>query len=79
MEARGGIEPPMRVLQTLALPLGHRAIFLVSYMAAGREGNRIIARLQNRLAQHWPDERRNSPDTTKVVNGRLLRALPAAR
>jgi hypothetical protein len=25
MEARGGIEPPMRVLQTLALPLGHRA------------------------------------------------------
>ena len=26
LEARGGIEPPMRVLQTLALPLGHRAI-----------------------------------------------------
>ena len=25
MEARGGIEPPMRVLQTLALPLGYRA------------------------------------------------------
>ena len=25
LEARGGIEPPMRVLQTLALPLGHRA------------------------------------------------------
>ena len=24
LEARGGIEPPMRVLQTLALPLGHR-------------------------------------------------------
>ena len=27
MEARGGIEPPMRVLQTLALPLGYRATF----------------------------------------------------
>ncbi len=25
MEARGGIEPPMRVLQTLALPFGYRA------------------------------------------------------
>jgi hypothetical protein len=28
LEARGGIEPPMRVLQTLALPLGHRALFI---------------------------------------------------
>jgi hypothetical protein len=26
LEARGGVEPPMRVLQTLALPLGYRAI-----------------------------------------------------
>ena len=25
VEARGGIEPPKRVLQTLALPLGRRA------------------------------------------------------
>jgi hypothetical protein len=25
VEARGGIEPPIRVLQTLALPLGYRA------------------------------------------------------
>ena len=25
MEARGGIEPPMWVLQTRALPLGYRA------------------------------------------------------
>jgi hypothetical protein len=25
LEARGGIEPPIRVLQTLALPLGDRA------------------------------------------------------
>ena len=25
MEARSGIEPPIRVLQTLALPFGHRA------------------------------------------------------
>ena len=25
LEARGGIEPPMRVLQTHALPLGYRA------------------------------------------------------
>jgi hypothetical protein len=28
MEARGGIEPPMRVLQTHALPLGYRASVL---------------------------------------------------
>jgi hypothetical protein len=26
MEARGGIEPPIKVLQTFALPLGDRAI-----------------------------------------------------
>jgi Polypeptide deformylase len=26
LEARGGIEPPIGVLQTLALPLGHRAL-----------------------------------------------------
>ena len=26
MEARGGIEPPMKVLQTFALPLGDRAL-----------------------------------------------------
>src|SRR5580704_5963783 len=26
LEARGGIEPPMRVLQTHALPLGYRAV-----------------------------------------------------
>jgi hypothetical protein len=25
LEARGGIEPPMKVLQTFALPLGYRA------------------------------------------------------
>jgi hypothetical protein len=25
LEARGGIEPPIKVLQTFALPLGHRA------------------------------------------------------
>jgi hypothetical protein len=25
MEARGGIEPPIKVLQTLAFPLGYRA------------------------------------------------------
>jgi hypothetical protein len=26
MEARGGIEPPIKVLQTFALPLGDRAL-----------------------------------------------------
>jgi hypothetical protein len=26
LEARGGIEPPIKVLQTFALPLGYRAI-----------------------------------------------------
>jgi hypothetical protein len=26
LEARGGIEPPMKVLQTYALPLGYRAL-----------------------------------------------------
>ena len=28
MEARGGIEPPIKVLQTFALPLGDRAFGL---------------------------------------------------
>jgi hypothetical protein len=27
LEARGGIEPPIKVLQTFALPLGYRASF----------------------------------------------------
>jgi hypothetical protein len=26
LEARGGIEPPIKVLQTFALPLGYRAV-----------------------------------------------------
>jgi hypothetical protein len=26
LEARGGIEPPIKVLQTFALPLGYRAL-----------------------------------------------------
>jgi len=26
LEARGGIEPPVKVLQTYALPLGYRAL-----------------------------------------------------
>jgi hypothetical protein len=34
MEARGGIEPPMKVLQTLALPLGDRALEIESIIAS---------------------------------------------
>jgi hypothetical protein len=30
LEARGGIEPPIKVLQTFALPLGYRAILLAA-------------------------------------------------
>src|SRR5260370_4504724 len=38
MEARGGIEPPMMVLQTIALPLGDRAIERMSpWTAKGLE------------------------------------------
>ena len=29
LEARGGIEPPLRVLQTHALPLGYRALLRI--------------------------------------------------
>jgi hypothetical protein len=29
LEARGGIEPPIKVLQTLAFPLGYRANLLI--------------------------------------------------
>jgi hypothetical protein len=29
LEARGGIEPPIKVLQTFALPLGDRAVMRV--------------------------------------------------
>jgi hypothetical protein len=36
LEARGGIEPPIKVLQTFALPLGERA------PSAGRESLRTI-------------------------------------
>jgi hypothetical protein len=32
MEARGGIEPPIKVLQTFALPLGDRADVHSSYI-----------------------------------------------
>ncbi len=31
MEARGGIEPPIKVLQTYALPLGYRATGLIEF------------------------------------------------
>ncbi len=33
MEARGGIEPPIMVLQTIALPLGYRATGGKSYQS----------------------------------------------
>ena len=31
LEARDGIEPPIKVLQTFALPLGDRAFFATRY------------------------------------------------
>jgi hypothetical protein len=38
LEARGGIEPPIRVLQTLALPLGDRATDAIGEPFDLREG-----------------------------------------
>jgi hypothetical protein len=36
LEARGGIEPPMKVLQTFALPLGNRAMLKVYIEPIGK-------------------------------------------
>ncbi len=35
MEARTGIEPVIRVLQTLALPLGHLAVLMLAVSGKG--------------------------------------------
>jgi hypothetical protein len=36
LEARGGIEPPIKVLQTFALPLGDRAtVYISNYFGKG--------------------------------------------
>jgi hypothetical protein len=43
LEARGGIEPPVKVLQTFALPLGHRA---------GKLKSVIVVSFQQRITQH---------------------------
>ena len=42
LEARGGIEPPIMVLQTIALPLGDRATGLEDLMR-GEDGKEVFA------------------------------------
>jgi hypothetical protein len=39
LEARGGIEPPLKALQALALPLGYRAVTATTQL----EGNPLCA------------------------------------
>jgi hypothetical protein len=60
LEARGGIEPPMRVLQTLALPLGYRALkaLTINIRAPGylfpfscRDSDSLVAELETVLTR----------------------------
>jgi hypothetical protein len=65
LEARGGVEPPIKVLQTLALPLGYRAagrkkLSVFSNQLSGRNekhANASVPHLQTLFAFL-----RNSPD-----------------
>ena len=45
LEARGGFEPPIKVLQTFALPLGYRAPDVIAFyqMIDGTAGSNLIA------------------------------------
>lgn len=43
LEARGGIEPPIKVLQTFALPLGYRAPVVDCLMRRGSASTRFPA------------------------------------
>jgi hypothetical protein len=52
MEARGGIEPPMRVLQTLALPLGYRAQMFIAGLHRGYAEKTPLSHRGNELLFH---------------------------
>jgi hypothetical protein len=46
MEARGGIEPPIKVLQTYALPLGDRAACLWQRQIIASEARGDISKIR---------------------------------
>ena len=50
MEARGGIEPPIKVLQTFALPLGDRAVVTGRFIITSRPD--IISRIIFQTRSH---------------------------
>jgi hypothetical protein len=43
LEARGGIEPPIKVLQTFALPLGDRAEYGLANHSTARQPHQCAA------------------------------------
>ena len=49
LEARGGIEPPIKVLQTFALPLGDRALVL---LRPAEIPSRTLASTRNKLPEN---------------------------
>jgi hypothetical protein len=46
MEARGGIEPPIKVLQTYALPLGDRADCLCQMQIIASEARGDVSKIR---------------------------------
>jgi hypothetical protein len=49
LEARGGIEPPIKVLQTYALPLGDRADCLWQEQIITSEARRNVWKIRMRV------------------------------
>jgi hypothetical protein len=49
LEARGGIEPPIKVLQTYALPLGDRADCLWQERIITLEARENVSKIRTRL------------------------------
>jgi hypothetical protein len=61
LEARGRIELPMKVLQTLALPLGDRAVS-TTQLLVGNSDALIVSRISGRSAAIWmPGTKRRFP------------------
>lgn len=56
-----GFEPMMRVLQTLALPLGDVARYKTHWLALWLALNQYASRLQNFLSGRWDSNPRPSP------------------
>ena len=77
MEARGGIEPPIKVLQTFALPLGHRAVGKLRVISCQFLGqDRYIPGYRRLVVGHHPFDAENRPADLPLPVWRSLARVP---